>query len=394
MKYCLVILDGLADYPHIRTKNLTPLEVARTKDLDKISQTGRMGLIKSIPEGLPCESLVSVMSILGIDPEMYYTGKAAFEALHMKIPLQDNQWIFSCNLISTFEGALVDHRAGVIRTAEAQVLINDLNQHFEKKPVKFYLGESYRHLMILEADIQNLMIKDPFQIQGQPLKDNYPKGKGAEILIDILEESQKFLYDHDINKIRRELGENPADAIWLWAGGKKLDLPNFSELYRMKAGMIASSPEILGFAEASQIKTLSVAEKKTYNRADYKSEIELFKQAIQTLDLVCIYIKTPLEVSRYGDISEKVRVIEQINDRLILPLQEEIMNQGRLAVVGGHFISIQDRKETSTPVPFAICGRDIPGATNLAFNEKLAGKVNLLLSPGCQFMDFLRLNVK
>lgn len=388
MKYCIVVVDGIADYPHIRTKNMTPLEVARTPVIDTLASQGRLGLVKTIPENFPCNAFVAIMGLLGFDPLMYHTGSAAFEAIARGIDIAPDDWIFSCDLISTFENTVADPRAGQIRTAEAEVLLADLNEHFADHPIKFHLGRSHHHLLTIHnTPIEVSATKDPFNLVGKPIDANYPQGEGRELLMDIMVRAKKFLDEHDINNVRRELHENPADAIWLWGGGRIPSLPAFTELFNLQTTVLSPYPEIQGFATAIGTKVIRTQVTDLLH-PNYDFELEQTCMAWDNCDLVCLHLGTVMEVSRYGQISQKVRVLEQMDEKVIKPLQQKLPEQGRLMIVGGHFLSVQDKIGSDSPVPFTIYGKNLVGASGLTFNEKNAHKVNLTISAGHELLPF------
>lgn len=60
----------------------------------------------------------------------------------------------------------------------------------------------------------------PHDISGQSISKNLPRGDGAEGIIKLMEESRKILDKHEINQVRVDLKENPANMIWLWGQGE------------------------------------------------------------------------------------------------------------------------------------------------------------------------------
>ena len=84
-KYVIVIPDGAADEPMDVFDGQTVLEAADTPATDKISETGRQGLAFTIPKGFTPGSDVAMMSLLGYDPNEYYTGRAPIEAVAMGV---------------------------------------------------------------------------------------------------------------------------------------------------------------------------------------------------------------------------------------------------------------------------------------------------------------------
>lgn len=390
MKYCIVVPDGICDVPHARTKNMTPLEVARTPTMDTISSRGRMGMTETIPAHLPAESAVSTMSILGYDPGIYYNGKAPFEALVAEIPVGPKDWVFTCDFVSTFEGAIVDPRAGQVRTAEAKILIDDLNRHFERSRAHFHLGDSYHHLLVIEdSSFPEVETRNPWGIVGRPFREYYPSGPENQKLIEIMEQAHQLLQSHEINKIRRELSENPADSIWLWGGGALPSMPSFDREFHLSGGIVSAYPEVSGVGKAIGMRVLPVPGATGSWDTDYQAKVTKTLDALTSLDLVYLHLGALMAVSRHGNISQKVRVIEQIDDKVIKPIYQGLPGEGRVMIVAGHFVSIDDKVGSRAQVPFAIWGKGLPGGTDLGFNEKNAARVNLTIAPGTKLLPFL-----
>ncbi|MFC1805316.1 phosphoglycerate mutase, partial [Candidatus Omnitrophota bacterium] len=178
MKYIVLVGDGMADYPLQELDQRTPLEVARTSNMDFIAQHGRLGMIRTIPENMVPASDVANISILGYDPKEYYTGRGPLEAANLGINLGDDDIAFRCNLITVSAEKIVDYSAGHISSKEAQILISSIDKGLGTNRIKFYPGVSYRHLMVVKRGIeehyQDLTCKAPHNIVGQSIKKNLP----------------------------------------------------------------------------------------------------------------------------------------------------------------------------------------------------------------------------
>ena len=74
MKYVIVLGDGMADEPIPELGGLTPLEYAKTPELDVLAKVSEIGLAYTIPEGMSPGSDTANLSVLGYDPKKYYTG--------------------------------------------------------------------------------------------------------------------------------------------------------------------------------------------------------------------------------------------------------------------------------------------------------------------------------
>src|SRR6266480_4338888 len=138
MKYAIIIPDGAADEPLPQLGNKTPLEVAKTSNIDSIASQGRQGLVRTVPEGFESGSDVAIMTLLGYDPKVYHTGRAPLEAAAQQIPLSASDWVFRCNLVTVVDGIMKDHSAGGISDAEAQRLLRDLAKHLDLPGFEFY----------------------------------------------------------------------------------------------------------------------------------------------------------------------------------------------------------------------------------------------------------------
>jgi len=147
MKYAVLVGDGMGDYPLEELDNRTPLEVARTPNMDFIAKEGKAGIAKTIPAGFAPASDVANLSILGYEPKKYYSGRGPLEAANMGIALSEGEVAFRCNIVTTDKDTMIDYSAGHITTKEADQLIRHLDKELGSEEIKFYPGVSYRHLM-------------------------------------------------------------------------------------------------------------------------------------------------------------------------------------------------------------------------------------------------------
>ena len=90
MKYAFLVGDGMADRPVAELGGRTPLEAAATPNMDKVAATGRLGLVRTVPEGLPPGSDVANMSLLGYDAAAHFQGRGPIEAASLGVALAPN----------------------------------------------------------------------------------------------------------------------------------------------------------------------------------------------------------------------------------------------------------------------------------------------------------------
>ena len=82
-KYAIVIPDGAADEPQESLGGKTPLQAARTPEMDRIAREGVLGRSRNVPDRFLPASDVATLSLFGYDPVRYYTGRAPLEAAAM-----------------------------------------------------------------------------------------------------------------------------------------------------------------------------------------------------------------------------------------------------------------------------------------------------------------------
>ena len=100
MKYLILIGDGMADYPQKELGGKTPLEFAKTPNMDFIAGCGVLGTVRTIPEGFPPGSDVANLSLFGYDPKTCYSGRAPLEAASMGVHLYPEDVAFRCNIVT------------------------------------------------------------------------------------------------------------------------------------------------------------------------------------------------------------------------------------------------------------------------------------------------------
>jgi 2,3-bisphosphoglycerate-independent phosphoglycerate mutase len=389
MKFCVIIPDGMADYKLEKLSNRTPLEAARTPNLDNITSNGTLGLVNTIPKGFSPGSDIACLSVLGYDPKVYYTGRAPLESASLGIELAENDTAVRCNLITANEDTLEDFSAGHISDNEAKLIITILNEKLGRNNIKFYAGKSYRNIMVHKGDtVIEADCTPPHDIIGKSIKQNLPKGKDSDVLINLMRDSYHLLANHNLNKVRIDLGENPANMIWLWGQGKSPSLVPFSELYGLSGAVITGVDLLRGMATYINWNIIDVPGATAYLDTDYDAKAEYAIEAMKTHDLVLIHIEAPDEAGHEGNIHEKIRAIENIDKKIIGPVFDALKkyNEFRILILPDHYTPISKRTHTSEPVPFTIYDTDSKQKSGLSFSEPNAKQTGLRVKKGHELM--------
>ena len=240
MKYIVILGDGMADIPMPELGNKTPLQCAKKPNMDSLARRGEVGLVRTVPKGMPPGSDVANLTTMGFDPRLYYTGRSPLEAVSMGIELTDTDVTLRCNLVTLSDDKdyeskpMLDYSADEISSEEARILIDEIGNRFNGPNISFYPGISYRHCMVWSNGPLDLDLTPPHDILEKPIGEFLPKGEINKIILEMMVESYQILKSHPINQARISKGLNPANSIWLWGEGKKPSLPSFEEAYGKK----------------------------------------------------------------------------------------------------------------------------------------------------------------
>lgn len=392
MKYCIIVPDGMADYPIDKLGGRTAVEAARTPFLDFLAQNGQLGLVRTIPGGFPAGSDVANLTLLGYSPREYYSGRAPLEAASIGIHLNDSDWAFRCNFVTATEDTLEDFCAGHVKTDEATVLIKLLNEKLGNDIIQFYTGKSYRHVMVYKGTQKmDARCFPPHDIMGQSIQKHLPKGNGSEILVDLMEHSRVYLSNHDINKIRIDLEENPANMIWLWGQGHRPKMPTFKERFHLTGAVITAVDLIKGIACYLGWDIIQVPGVTGYLDTNYANKGEYAIKALETHDMVLVHVEAPDEAGHEGNVHEKVLAIEQVDSKIIGPLLEakNRFRELRILVLPDHYTPIIKQTHTPESVPFAAYGTGIEKGIGLPYSENNAQASGLHIKEGHRLIEHL-----
>jgi 2,3-bisphosphoglycerate-independent phosphoglycerate mutase len=389
-KYVIIIPDGAADEPLKQFDSKTALEAAAIPNMDKISTQGRQGLVQTIPDGMEPGSDVAQMNLLGYDPRRYYSGRAPIEAVARNIKLSLDDWVFRCNLITLADGTIIDHSAGHISTAEGSNLINELQDRLGSEQIRFYPGVSYRHLLVFKGVDFDVQTYPPHDHIGQPIEKILPRGKGAELLIDLMARSQQIFADHDINKVRKDLGENQVSSIWLWGQGKRAQMERFEKRFGIKGAAITAVDLVRGLAKLIGFHLINVEGATGFIDTNYQGKASAAIEALEKYDIVFIHIEAPDEASHNGNAEMKKEAIEKIDKHIVGPVFEALAGHDswRILVMPDHPTPVRTGAHSAEPVPFAMAGDNVSGILHTTFSEANAAASGFRIDNGYELMEY------
>ncbi len=389
-KYVIIIPDGAADEPIEEFGGKTVLEVADIPNIDQISSQGKQGLVKTVPDGLEPGSDVAQMSILGYDPLRYYSGRAPIEAVAQGIDISPDDWVFRCNLVTIADGKMADHSGGHISTEEAGKLIDELNEQFGSEDIKFYKGVSYRNLLVIKNRDFDLQMFPPHDHIGKQVEKILPRGKNADMLIDLMAKSQRLFSNHEINKVRQDLGENQVSSIWLWGYGKKAKMESFEKKFGVRGATITAVDLVRGLSKLIGFDIIYVPGATGFIDTNFEGKAEAAVKALEKYDLVFVHLEAPDEASHSGNPELKKKALELIDKKVVGPVFSALKNydKWRIMVLPDHPTPVSTKAHSGEPVPFAMNGYGTTGLIKTVFSEKNALKSGFKIDNGFELMEY------
>ena len=397
MKYVVLIGDGMADRPVQELGGKTPLMAARTPNMDALAKGGEVGLVHTIPQGLPKGSEIANLSIFGYDPRRYYTGRGPLEAAGIGVTLGPEDVAFRLNLVTleAIGGSVImeDYSAGHISTEEGNAIIGDLDKELGNSVFRFYAGVSYRHLLVWRGQVEKvekIATTPPHDITEQEIGEYLPQGEGAQELIKLMTDTQILLKTHPINQTRLQEGKRAANATWPWGQGRAPHMPSFAERFGLTGGVISAVDLIKGIGICAGLRAITVPGATGYLDTNYQGKAEYALQALEKDDFVYLHVEAPDEASHNGDLEAKIAAIEDFDKKVVGTILKGMKERGdyRIMVLPDHPTPLDLKTHADDPVPFVIYDSTEKHPSGVeGYSEQEAAKSGIVIEEGHELME-------
>lgn len=351
MKSILLIIDGLGDLPTPKT----PLQAAKTPNLDRLAKKGITGMLSPIAKYIVPGSDTSHLQLLGYDPAFFYRGRGPFEALGLGIELQEGDIAFRANFATVQGNKVVDRRAGRIETEIASALSRHLSMKIEDVQVIFKNSVEHRGALVLRGPGLSSSVgeTDPHANQQiftcEPLDETREAAKTARIVNQFTKTAMEKLSKAQENRGRKL----PANAVLLRGAGHYEPAPSFHERFEMHGICVAGGALYKGVAAYMKMDIALVPGATGDAKTDLKAKASAVAQALSNdYDFAFMHVKGCDSAGHDGDFSKKVSMLEKI-DRVI-PILEK--TGAAIIVTGDHSTPVSLKRHTGHEVPILVYG--------------------------------------
>lgn len=394
MKYVIVIPDGVADEPQESLGGKTPLQAAHVPAMDAVAARGIVGESNNTPSHLPAGSAVANLSLLGYDPNEYFTGRAPLEAAAQGIALAADDWAIRCNLVCVQDQTMRSFTAGHISSEEAATLLADLQEKVASY-LEFKPGVSYRNLLLYRGGDQtppfsiDTLCTPPHDLTDKSIGEDFPRGPGSDVLHSIMELSAELFENHPVNQARVAAGKLPATNVWLWGCGKAPKLPSFQARFNKTGAMITAVDLLRGIAQLVDWNVIEVPGATGYTDTDYAAKGRYAIDNLDKTDVMCVHVEATDEASHEGDCAKKVAAVEAIDREIVAPLCKALEGvPHRILISPDHPTFIRTKTHTHGFVPFTIAGEGIDPDGSQTYDEVAAAASSHRYPNGSELMGF------
>lgn len=397
MKYIVILGDGMADKPIDELDGKTPLEYAKTPMMDALASMGELGMVHTVPTGMKPGSDTANLSVLGYNPKKYYSGRSPLEALSIGVPMKDTDIALRCNIVTLSEEEenyedkrIIDHSSDEIGTEDAAILLEAVRKELETDTYKFYVGTSYRHLLIWDKG-EVVELVQPHDVLGQTIGDKLPENKD---LREMMKKSYEILANHPINIERKKKGLNPANSCWFWGAGTKPALSSFEDKTKKKGAMISAVDLLKGIAVGASMKVITVEGANGGLHTNYEGKAEAAVKVLTEdgYDFVYVHVEAPDEMGHQGSVDKKVKAIENLDEHVIKPIVQGMNDAGedyRLVILPDHPTPICIRTHTGDDVPYLLFDTKKKEEHTWKYNEREAAQTGKYVEEGHKLIDYL-----
>jgi 2,3-bisphosphoglycerate-independent phosphoglycerate mutase len=376
-KILLVVIDGLGGLP---VDGRTEMEVSHIPNLDRLAGQSVCGLMDPISPGVTPGSGPSHLALFGYDPVRYQIGRGVLEAVGVGMELGRGDLAARGNFATLNEEKIVvDRRAGRISTEKNRELCDMLRktvQTIDGTRITIQSGTEHRFVAEFQGkDLDDRLTDADPQKDGKPFtqtKALAPEAEYAEGVVNaFLTQALEALKSY-----------HPANAILLRGFSMVPDIPSMRDLFKVRAGAIASYPMYRGLAQLVGMEILQTGK-------TIEEEFETLKVHFERFDFFFFHLKEPDMRGEDGDFAGKVKSLEAI-DRLVPGLLE--LGFDVVAVTGDHSTPSILKSHSWHPNPVLLYSKYIRPDSTARFTEREAALGGLGRMPGVHLMPLMLAN--
>ena len=249
-KLALIVLDGLGDLATGGPDSSTPLEAAKTPNLDELTKRSAQGRMIPVAPGITPGSGPGHLGLFGYDPLEFQVGRGVIEALGLGLELKPGDVAARANFCTLdSKGIVTDRRAGRIETEVCEELCALLSKKIKKIgdcEVIIRAGKGHRFVVVFRGKGLEGPLSD-----ADPHREGFPIPKADAINKKSAKAKKTAKIVSDFYKAALPIiaKKKPANGFLMRGIAHQPEIPTFHERYKLRAGCIAVYPMYKGLAQ-------------------------------------------------------------------------------------------------------------------------------------------------
>lgn len=419
MKLIYAVIDGMGDLPIAELGNKTPLEAAKTPNMDFLASNGQTGLMYTVGKGVAPESDAAVISLLGYNPFKCSTGRGIIEAVGAGIDVKNGDLALRCNFATLGrDREIIDRRvARSLSTQEATELARAANEEvvLQSCPAAFEFKNTLGHRAVLviknkKCDLSSKITNsDPAYImvdgfgvatpdaemvlkECKAIDDTEAARLSANLVNEFIEKTHKLWENHEINRKRAAEGKLKANVVLTRDASDKL--PNFfniGERYGVNFAALADMHAENGIAKLAGMHAALLPPPTGNLKNDCELRVKRLVELLPDYDCFYIHLKGPDEPGHDGNCRRKTDIISAIDEFFFGKLLKKInLEECMICVTSDHATPCALKVHSDTPVALLISGGKRDKGEVVKFSEKNCAHGSLgILDRGWELMPKL-----
>lgn len=413
LRILYVLLDGIGDLPNPSLNGQTPLEAAKTPNIDSLARKGKMGQVISVGKGISPQSDIAVFNMLGYDFQgKKYAGRGIIEIIGCEVDFCDGDLALRGNFATLDSNRIIDRRAGRdILKQEANSICAFLedNVKFDDPDVSVKITPTISHRVIIKFRHNKKYLSDKITntdpaygklngigiaktdveamvVQESQSEDNSESSiLSAKIVNEFTHKSISLLKEHQVNLNRISNNKKPMSVILLRDAGNAVpSLQPINEKYGISTSCLVDMPVEIGIA-----KILGMDIFRSQKIDDYEQKGKEVAEILNSYNLVYVHIKGPDEYGHDGDALGKKSNIELIDENFFGVFLKSVTKQHIVVISGDHSTPCIKKSHTDDPIPLLVSGNGIKSDESQRFTESWGNKGSIGTLKGSEVISIV-----
>jgi 2,3-bisphosphoglycerate-independent phosphoglycerate mutase len=369
VKNVFVIYEGAADVATEELEGSTPLQLARSINAAALVKRGMAGCIHWSGDDHISRTEHALATLLGVTPmDARSLRRGPVEAAGTGV--DPSQWTYAYrgNYVPTDGQTVRESRVSGLSLDETKWLTEALTEAMAGENIKLSVVGTGRVSVMFEK-LNGEVDPGIFPDVGTPVESGETKSVNNRPLF--MARFADVLAAQSINDVRLDLNENPANMLWLWAGGPPVTVTRPFTGAPVKAAMVTNSPLARGLARLCGMKVFDLGDVWSELAQPELIETATLANCMAAHDLTVVYVEAPFEAGSYGTPAEKVKALDRLDIYVLSRVMEAAQRGSETKIL---LTALPEDGVGMETTPMLLCGSQVMADTVTRWDESVCNE--------------------